>query len=143
MIRFFNDGVGYRLPDKRLTASWLVEVAVFEGIYEGVAEGFSIGELNYVFCPSLLEMNRRFLGHDYDTDVITFDSSALPVLSGEVYIDVQTVRENALRYGEPALREMRRVVLHGLLHLCGQGDKTEAEAAEMRRKEEFYLGRWA
>lgn len=153
-IRFHNDDCNYRFHRKRLTTKWLHDVAA--------AEGRAIGEVNYIFCPArcLLEMNRQFLGHDYYTDVITFDYSRADseelspnfaerssselgtAVSGDVFIDVETVADNARQYGVTTLDEMRRVVVHGLLHLCGQGDKTPSEAAEMRRKEDLYLRLW-
>jgi rRNA maturation RNase YbeY len=138
-VRFHNDDCNYRFPSKRLTVSWLRDVAR--------AEGRVVGEMNYVFCSSalLLEMNRRFLGHDYYTDVITFayTEAETETVSGDVFIDVETVADNARRYGVTTLDEMRRVVVHGLLHLCGQGDKTLSEANEMRRKEDLYLQMWS
>lgn len=135
-VRYCNDQSRYRLPRKRLTSAWLVEVAH--------REGYALGEVCYVFCSAdrLLEMNRQYLGHDYFTDVITFDYSdrrGARVVSGDVFIDVETVADNARRYGATRLEEMRRVVVHGLLHLCGQKDKTPRANAVMHRKEDRYL----
>ena len=111
-VRYYNDDCKYRLPQKRLTAEWLRRVAE--------EEGYVLGDVSYIFCSAqrLLEMNRQYLGHDYFTDVITFDYSAT------------------------ALQEMRRVVVHGVLHLCGQGDKTPRSNAQMHRKEDKYLKFW-
>lgn len=138
-VKYYNDGCRYRLPDKRRTARWLQEVAI--------REGYELGEVNYIFCSSqqLLEMNRQYLGHDYFTDVITFDYSDRKdnrVISGDVFIDVETVADNARLYGFPRLQEMRRVVVHGVLHLCGQQDKTPRTNAQMHRKEDKYLAFW-
>lgn len=138
-IHYFTDSCTYRLPQKRLTTAWLREVAA--------AEGYAAGEVNYIFCSAerLLAMNREFLGHDYFTDVITFDYSDLKdtkTISGDVFIDVETVADNARQYGFTPLQEMRRVVVHGLLHLCGQGDKTPRTNAQMHRKEDKYLTFW-
>ncbi len=129
----------YRLPQKRLTARWLHEVAQ--------AEGYTLGDVTYIFCSAqrLLEMNRQYLGHDYFTDVITFDYSdrkGTRIVSGDIFIDVETVADNARQYGFTALQEMRRVVVHGVLHLCGQGDKTPRTNAQMHRKEDKYLKFW-
>ncbi len=139
MIRYYTDDCTYRLPQKRLTAAWLRTVAE--------AEGYILGDVNYIFCSSqrLLDMNRRFLGHDYFTDVITFDYSdrrGTRILSGDIFIDVETVADNARRYGAARLEEMRRVVVHGVLHLCGQKDKTPAANRQMHRKEDKYLAFW-
>ncbi len=139
MVRYYTDDCAYRLPQKRLTAAWLRSVAQ--------AEGYVLGDVNYIFCSArkLLEMNRQFLGHDYFTDVITFDYSdrrGARIVSGDVFIDVETVADNARLYGASRLDEMRRVVVHGLLHLCGQGDKTPRANRQMHRKEDKYLAFW-
>ena len=132
-IRYFNDSCTYRLPEKRRTREWLVEV--------DREEGYAVGEINYIFCSAerLLEINREFLNHDYYTDIITFDESDLRgegVINGEIYIDVETVADNAAQFGATRLEEMRRVVVHGVLHLCGQKDKTPRAEREMHRKED-------
>ena len=111
------------------------------------AEGYTPGDVSYIFCSAqrLLEMNRQWLGHDYFTDVITFDYSdrkAPGSVSGDIFIDVETVADNAREYGAAKLTEMRRVVVHGLLHLCGQKDKTPRANAQMHRKEDHYLRQW-
>ena len=138
-IRYFNDSCTYRLPEKRRTREWLAEVAR--------EEGYAVGEINYIFCSAerLLEINREFLNHDYYTDIITFDESDLRgegVINGEIYIDVETVADNAAQFGATRLDEMRRVVVHGVLHLCGQKDKTPRAEREMHRKEDQYLAYW-
>ena len=135
-VKFYNDSCTYRLPQKRLTARWLQRVAE--------AEGCVLGDVNYIFCSAerLLEMNRQFLGHDYYTDVITFDYSDLKhsrLVSGDIFIDVETVADNARQYGATRLTEMRRVVVHGVLHLCGQKDKTARANRQMHAKEDKYL----
>ena len=136
MIRYYNESCNYSLPKKRLTSAWLKSLAQ--------QEGYALGEVNYIFCSAehLLEMNRQFLGHDYFTDVITFDYSdrkVEKVVSGDVFIDVDTVADNARIYGATKLHEMRRILAHGLLHLCGQKDKTPTAERQMHRKEDKYL----
>ena len=136
MVRYYTDDCAYRLHNKRLIAKWLRAVAE--------AEGYSLGDVTYIFCSSAVhrKMNIDFIGHDYFTDVITFDYSdrrGSGVVSGDVFIDVETVRDNARIYGATALQEMRRVVVHGLLHLCGQKDKTPRTEKQMHRKEDKYL----
>ena len=138
-VHYHTDDCRYRLPEKRRTSAWLCEVAA--------EEGYRMGEVNYIFCSAarLLEMNRQFLGHDYFTDIITFDYSDLKgegVIHGDIYIDIETVRDNARIYGVSWLNEMRRVVVHGVLHLCGQKDKTPRANAQMHRKEDKYLKFW-
>ncbi len=139
MVRYYNDSCTYRLPDKRLTAQWLRSVAE--------QEGYTLGDVSYIFCSSerLLEMNRQYLGHDYYTDVITFDYSdrkGTHTVSGDIFIDVATVADNARIYGSTRLAEMRRVVVHGVLHLCGQKDKTPRAERQMHRKEDKYLAQF-
>ena len=138
-VRDHNDACSYRLPQKRLTAAWLRRVAE--------EEGYTLTEVDYIFCSAerLLEMNRQYLGHDYFTDVITFDYSdrrEARTVAGDIFIDVETVADNARIYGAAALQEMRRVVVHGLLHLCGQRDKTPRTERQMHRKEDKYLKFW-
>ena len=138
-VRYYTDDCSYRLPDKRKTAAWLKVVAE--------QEGYILGDVNYIFCSArrLLEMNREFLHHDYFTDIITFDYSDLKgtkIVSGDVFIDVETVADNARIYGATKLQEMRRVVVHGVLHLCGQNDKTPRTNKQMHRKEDKYLQWW-
>lgn len=135
-VKYYNDSCSYRLPMKRATAAWLREVAS--------REGYTLGDVNYIFCSAerLLEMNKQFLSHDYFTDIITFDYSdrrGSKIVAGDIFIDVETVADNARIYGATPLEEMRRVVVHGVLHLCGQGDKTPRTEAQMHRKEDKYL----
>ncbi len=137
-IRFYNDDCGYRLAERRKVREWLVAAAE--------EEGYGITEISYIFCSAqrLLEMNRRFLGHDYYTDVITFDygDRKAGYVSGDIFIDVETVADNAAQYGATRREEMLRVIVHGLLHLCGQGDKTPRTNAQMHRKEDKYLQKY-
>lgn len=146
-IEYFTDDCDYRLRDKIRLRRWLREVARREGLArtDGARE-YRIGHINYVFCSSKreLELNRQFLGHDYFTDIITFDDSDLEagILAGDIYIDVETVADNAAQYGATPLDEMHRVIVHGVLHLCGQNDKTPETEREMHRLEDKYLALW-
>ena len=137
MIHFFNQEANY-LPTKRLVLrKWITEVIR--------QEGYEAGEINYIFCSSDYhrQMNRDFLGHDYYTDVITFEEreSRLEegIVAGEVYIDVATVTDNAEIYNSLPINEMRRVIVHGALHLCGHKDKSPWAEKQMRRRENKYL----
>lgn len=98
--------------------------------------------LNYIFCSDkrLLEINRQFLQHDYYTDIITFELSApgAPV-EGEIYISIDRVRDNAQNHDSSLIKELHRVIFHGVLHLCGYKDKTAQEERAMREKEDHYL----
>ncbi len=134
-IRYFHDQCNYRFTQRRVINRWLRAVAQ--------SEGYELVGLGVIFCSAerLLEMNREFLGHDYFTDIITFDDSDLEggVVEGELYIDVETVEDNAHLYATTPLREMHRILAHGVLHLCGQGDKSPADSVQMRGKEERAL----
>lgn len=103
--------------------------------------GFQVGNLHYLFCTDEQELavNRQFLGHDYYTDVITFDYSTPSTLSGDIFISLDTVRSNAEEVGTDFDSELRRILVHGLLHLTGQGDKTPETKAQMTAKEELAL----
>ncbi|MFC5411265.1 rRNA maturation RNase YbeY [Larkinella bovis] len=138
MIRFFTEDTPFNLPHKIPTRQWLTALAK--------GEGFTVGELNYIFCSDdyLLQVNREYLDHDYYTDIITFDNSDEENrLEGDIFISIDRVRDNAHQLNVPDEQELRRVLTHGLLHLCGYGDKTEEEALQMRRKEDESLLAWA
>ncbi|WP_019988755.1 rRNA maturation RNase YbeY [Rudanella lutea] len=137
MIRFFNEDTPYKLPQKQATRQWLKQQAE--------AEGFRIGDLNYIFCSDehVLQVNRDYLDHDYYTDIITFDQSEEEdLLEGDIFISVDRVVDNAAQLGVAPIQEMRRVLAHGLLHLCGFGDKTPEEEQAMRAKENEWLAVW-
>ena len=139
MVRYYNDSTTYRLRQKRRVAAWLGVVAR--------EEGYTLGDVTYIFCSSAVhrKMNIDFIGHDYFTDIITFDYSDLKherLVSGDIFIDVETVADNASIYGTTAREEMLRVVVHGVLHLCGQKDKTPRAERQMHRKEDKYLKLW-
>ena len=137
-INYHCQECNYQLKNKRAVRKWLRAVAHEEGQYE-------IGEINYIFCPSDIhrQMNIDFVGHDYFTDAITFEDRDSRVkegiVAGEVYIDVATVTDNASLYNSLPVNEMRRVIVHGALHLCGHKDKTAWAEKNMRRMENKYL----
>ena len=99
------------------------------------------GDISVIFCSDeyLLEMNKAYLEHDYYTDIITFDYVEGDVISGDLFISLDRVKENAEKFETPFLKEVYRVVFHGVLHLVGYKDKTEAEQKVMRKKENYYL----
>ena len=135
-VRFFSDDVAFRPEGKRKMAQWLKEVTA--------KEGKKIGNLCYVFVSDekILEINKKFLQHAYYTDIITFDDSADNTISGEMYISIDTVRANANDYQTDFRNELLRVMVHGVLHLCGYNDKTENEQLRMRTLEAKYLDCW-
>ena len=101
----------------------------------------NISNLNYIFTNDayLLSLNKQFLHHDTLTDILTFDDSENKAISAEIYISVERVKNNTIRYGTKFHEELKRVMVHGLLHCCGYRDKSAAEKKEMRSREDFYL----
>ncbi|MBR7129261.1 MAG: rRNA maturation RNase YbeY [Tidjanibacter sp.] len=138
-VHFYNQDSNY-LPKGRVKIGKWVRETIHN-------EGYKAGEICYIFCSSAnhIEMNRQYVGHDYYTDVITFDYSDLEgrgVVSGDIFIDHETVADNAQQLGTNPAEEQLRVIIHGVLHLCGYKDKSDQEAAQMRQKEDFYLARY-
>lgn len=107
------------------------------------SEGKTPGTLTYVFLSDeeLLRYNEEFLQHSYYTDIITFDQCEHPIIHGDILISYERVMDNASTQGIALENELARVIIHGILHLCGYGDKTSQEAEEMRDKEDFYLSK--
>ena len=135
-IRFSSQSGDFELKEPEKVRQWLAMVVR--------RRERSVGNINYLFCDDeyLLEANRRYLDHDTYTDIITFDYVAGGLISGDIMISTDRVGENARQFGVPFEQELHRVVAHGVLHLLGQGDKSPAEAAEMRRQEEEALALW-
>ena len=134
-INFFSEDISFNLKDKTVLRNWLIKAAH--------NEKHKVSELNYVFCSDayLKKINKQFLNHNYFTDIITFPSSEPgdKNISGDIFISIDRVKENAGIYEVNFKDELHRVMIHGLLHLCGYGDKSEAEIKKMRAKEDFYL----
>lgn len=133
MVSYFTQDTAFAFKGRRRCSRWLSEVAS--------REGCRIGAVSVIFCsdPVILDVNRKYLGHDYYTDIITFDYCEEEVLNGDLFISVDTVRANALEYGTLFHEELHRVIVHGVLHLIGYDDHSEADIAEMRMKENEYL----
>ena len=133
MIRFNTDGIPMPPINQTIVQQWIRRVTAFYGK--------RVGEINYIFCDDkkILLTNQQYLQHDYFTDVITFDYSCFPVISGDIFISLDTVRSNAEQLNIDYLTELHRVIIHGVLHLSGQADKTEEAAKQMRRKEDHAL----
>jgi rRNA maturation RNase YbeY len=104
-------------------------------------EDFKLEEINYVFCDDeyLHKLNVEFLNHDTLTDIISFDYSVGKIIQGDIFISVERVEDNAKDFGVLFIEELHRVIIHGVLHYCGYKDKTDADAATMRSKENHYL----
>ena len=100
-----------------------------------------IGDISIIFCSDnyILDINRKYLGHDYFTDIITFDYCSGNMLSGDLFISVDSVKENSVEYGTEFEDELNRVIVHGILHLIGYDDHTDEDVKVMREKENYYL----
>jgi probable rRNA maturation factor len=133
MIAYYSENVRVPKFKRRHMNTWIKAVAQ---VY-----GKTIGDVSYIFCDDakILEVNKTYLKHNYFTDIITFDNTEHNRLSGDVFISVDTVRDNAKRFGVSFSEELHRVMIHGILHLCGQNDKTQEESKQMREKENMAL----
>ena len=136
MVNYICQDTSMPSLDERRVNRWIRAVAA--------DYGFTVGNITYIFCSDEreLEVNRQFLGHDYYTDVITFDYTAGTTLNGDIFISLDTVRSNAETVGVPFEDELRRIIIHGVLHLTGQGDKTPETKTQMTAKEEKALAKW-
>lgn len=132
-IHFFNEDINQKLKNKRLLKSWINKV-----ISE---EEKSIGQINYIFTSDkfLIEINKKYLAHNYYTDIVTFNYCLDNKISGDIYISVETVKNNSIRFNVTYIEELYRVMIHGILHLIGYNDSNDIEKQEMKEKEDFYL----
>jgi len=134
MIQFFYEN----LPESVNTEykKWLEDLIL--------SEEKKLGEINYIFCDDeyLLKINQDYLQHDYYTDIITFDYVKGKTISGEIFVSLQRISDNASTLSRNYEEELRRVLAHGILHLCGYKDKTEEEELQMRGKEDHYLAKY-
>lgn len=133
---FHKENISFRFSDKNLIINWLTASLKKEKKVPG--------ELNFIFCSDkyLLKINREYLNHDFYTDIITFDYTQKNLVSGDIYISIDRVKENAATYRVSFQNELLRVIIHGVLHLCGYKDKTKAHARLMGEKEDYYLSLW-
>ncbi|MFV0565009.1 MAG: rRNA maturation RNase YbeY [Flavobacteriaceae bacterium] len=129
----FNYETNFSLTNETKLSTWIKNVIV--------SEGFKLEEINYVFCNDdyLHKLNVEFLEHDTLTDIISFDYTVGTLIQGDIFISVERVEDNAKDFNVPFLTELYRVMVHGVLHYCGYKDKTDANAKQMRSKEDFYL----
>jgi rRNA maturation RNase YbeY len=129
IINFYSEN-DFEFQEEKSFDTWIRKVIS--------SEEKQLGEINYIFCDDhyLYKINLKFLDHDTYTDIISFDNSEGDELNGDIFISTDRVTENAKEYNVDFSDELKRVVIHGILHLCGYGDKTESEAALMRQKED-------
>ncbi len=129
MITYNSDGIGMPKIKRRATTAWIRSVAA--------SYGKRVGDVGYMFVndEKILEVNRQYLGHDYYTDIITFDETDEQRIAGDLFISLETVASNAEMMHTSYDEELHRVLVHGVLHLCGLKDKQDDDAARMREEE--------
>lgn len=134
MISFFSEDIEFSLSNETQIYTWLSKVIE--------NEDYKLSELNYIFCSDeyLLGINIEYLNHDTYTDIITFDNSEVDDhIQGDIFISIERVKENASIFNVDFANELLRVLVHGVLHLCGYHDKSTDESLLMRQKEDFYI----
>ncbi len=132
----FNYETDFNLDSEELISKWVLEAIS--------NEGYRVEEINYVFCDDdyLHKLNVEYLNHDTLTDIISFDYSVGKTIAGDIFISIDRVKDNANEFSVTFDEELKRVIIHGVLHYCGYKDKTDEEAKLMRSKENFYLSRF-
>lgn len=136
-ISFFSEDVDFTLKDKAKVRNWIGTTIKTEGYKR-------IGELNFIFCSDayLLDINKQYLNHDTYTDIVTFDSSEEEdLIAGDIFISVERTKENAKKFEVSDKDELHRVIIHGVLHLCGFLDKKKEDKELMTSKENEYLAK--
>lgn len=136
MITYYSDSIKMPVFKHRLVNKWVKAVIN--------SYGKKIGDISYIFCndAKILEVNRQYLQHDYYTDIITFDYCEDDIISGDLFISLDTVRTNATKFAKNEEEEFYRVVIHGILHLCGINDKGPGEREIMEKAENKALELW-
>ena len=132
-ITFDSDNIEFPNIKKRETSAWIKKIAN--------SYNKKVGNVGYLFCndEKILEINRQYLDHDFYTDIISFDYSEGDIISGDIFISLDTVRTNSQKYNTDYQEELYRVIIHGVLHLCGLDDKLDEDAISMREAENSAL----
>ncbi|MEI7504268.1 MAG: rRNA maturation RNase YbeY [Paludibacter sp.] len=135
MIQYIAEEIELPTFEKRKISNWIKETAA--------EYGKKVGEIAYIFCSDqrILEVNKQYLNHDYYTDIITFDYTEANIISGDIFISIDTVKSNAVEFKVAFDTEIQRIMIHGILHLCGQDDKTPELRLEMTRKEDLAISK--
>ena len=136
MITYSSENIPFPKIPRRETTAWIRQVAQLHG--------YKVGDVGYLFCndEKILEVNNEFLGHDYYTDIITFDYDEGNTINGDIVISLDTVCSNAEKYKKDYDEELHRVMIHGILHLCGINDKGPGEREIMEKEENKALKLW-
>ncbi len=129
----FHCEIKFMLKNQRALQKWIEDVII--------SENKELGDINYVFCSDeyLLERNIKFLNHDSLTDIITFNYCEGDIISSDIMISIDRIKENSIIFENSFSKELHRVMIHGVLHLIGYNDKTKKEKQTMREREDFYL----
>jgi metalloprotein, YbeY/UPF0054 family len=133
MIVYNNDEVKMPIFPKRKITKWIRSTSL--------KYNKRVGDISYIFCSDekILKINKQFLNHDYYTDIITFDYSKKNIISGDIFISVDSVKSNAEKFDTTFINELFRVIIHGILHLCGINDKNQAQRVVMEENENCAL----
>ncbi len=134
-VKFFNQDTSYQLKNKKIVKDWIERTIQ--------NERYVSGNINVIFTSDkyLLSINKKYLKHNYYTDIVTFNYCDERVIQGDIFISIDTVKNNSKRFGVKYSEEMHRVIIHGILHLIGYDDQNDEERALMRQKENDYLER--
>lgn len=132
-VHYFNEDIAFPKIKKRISSGWIKQVISIEGK--------RVGDISFIFCSDeyLLDVNRKYLNHDYYTDIITFDNGEGIVINGDIFISVDRVKENSKVFETSFDDEVHRILIHGVLHLLGYKDKTKKDKLLMTEKEDLYL----
>ncbi|MDP2337748.1 MAG: rRNA maturation RNase YbeY [Bacteroidota bacterium] len=132
-IQYFNEDIPFPKLEKRISSNW-IKTVIF-------SEGKIAGDISFVFCSDdyLLDMNKKYLDHDYYTDIITFDYVEDKNINGDIFISIDRVKDNANEFSTPFANELNRILIHGILHLLGYKDKKKNDKKLMTEKEDYYL----
>lgn len=134
-IKFFTEDTKFNLRNKNLIKNWVNSVIT--------SVNKETGNINFIFTSDkyLLKINKEYLSHKYYTDIITFNYCENEIISGDIFISIETVKNNSSRFNVTIIEELHRVIIHGILHLLGFDDQSDEEKAVMREKENYYLER--
>jgi len=132
-VQYYNEDVPFPTLKRRKTSNWIKEAVIFEGK--------KVGNISFIFCSDdyLLDINKKYLSHDYFTDIITFDYVEGNIINGDIFISVNRVGENAKEFSKTFGNELHRILIHGVLHLLGYKDKKRTDKKLMTQKEDYFL----
>jgi len=132
-IQYFNEDIAFPKVKKRITSNWIKQVISIEEK--------RVGDISFIFCSDeyLLDVNKKYLNHDYFTDIITFDDVEGNVINGDIFISVDRVKENSKEFEISFDNEVHRIIIHGVLHLLGYKDKVKKDKDLMTEKEDLYI----